>query len=389
MSGTIGDDDLIGTEGHNTIALLAGNDTYQGLGGNDFIEGDAGNDSLLGGNGADWLDGGADADTLLGGDGDDTLKAGIGLDYLFGGAGNDIADFSGFGSVTVNLENAADTYVVSAGGVITRFAGIERIRTDGGILSLQEDGGAFTVMGGNDNDYILSGGGNDCLLGGAGDDFLGGGAGDDTLAGEDGSDIISGGGGSDRLYGGSAPGIAPSGEEAAPLAMASIGPEEPIVISAAENLSGTVNDDFIDLAGGNDTYDGLAGDDTALGGGGDDSIFGGAGDDCLLGNDGADTMDGGIGNDFFQVDNALDLVLEADGGGSDTVYTSVSFTMPNHVEQIVIAAGVTGITVTGGTGGVIFISNGLANNFNGGAGDDIILAQNITVQDMLALFAFP
>ena len=301
MSVTNGNDDLSGTEGHDTIALLAGDDTYQGLGGNDVIEGGEGADSLLGGNGDDWLDGGADADTLMGGDGDDTLKAGIGLDYLFGGAGNDVADFSGLGSVTVNLENAADTYVVSAGGVITRFAGIERIRTDGGTLSLQEDGGAFTVVGGNDNDYILSGGGNDCLLGGAGDDFLGGGAGDDTLAGEDGSDIISGGGGSDRLYGGAAPSAAPSGEGAAPLAMALMGAEEPIVISAAEDLVGTVNDDFMDLADGNDTYDGLAGADTVLGSGGDDCIFGGAGFDCLLGNDGADTLVGGGGSDGFAV----------------------------------------------------------------------------------------
>ncbi|MFN6251338.1 MAG: beta strand repeat-containing protein [Acetobacteraceae bacterium] len=301
MSGTIGNDDLIGTEGHDTIALLEGDDTYQGLGGNDFIEGDEGADSLLGGSDDDWLDGGADADTLLGGEGDDTLKAGIGLDYLFGGAGDDVADFSGFGSVTVNLENAANTHVISAGGVITRFAGIERIRTDGGILSLQEDGGAFTVAGGNDNDYILSGGGNDCLLGGAGDDFLSGGAGDDTMAGEDGSDIISGGGGSDRLYGGSAPGMAPSGEAAAPLGVALTAMEGPVVISAAENLTGTTGNDFIDLLDGNDSYNGLAGDDTALGGAGGDCILGGAGADCLLGNDGADTLVGGGGSDGFAV----------------------------------------------------------------------------------------
>ncbi|MCA3368520.1 MAG: VCBS repeat-containing protein [Roseomonas sp.] len=317
MSGTIGNDDLIGTEGHDTIALLEGDDTYQGLGGNDFIEGDQGADSLLGGSDDDWLDGGADADTLLGGDGDDTLKAGIGLDYLFGGAGDDVADFSGFGSVTVNLENAANTHVISAGGVITRFVGIERIRTDGGILSLQEDGGAFTVAGGNDNDYILSGGGNDCLLGGAGDDFLSGGAGDDTMAGEDGSDIISGGGGSDRLYGGSAPGMAPSGEAAAPLGVALTAMEGPVVISAAENLTGTTGNDFIDLLDGNDSYNGLAGADTALGGDGDDCIFGGAGFDYLLGNDGADTLvSAGGGSDGFSQEFPNPL------SGIDVVYRS-------------------------------------------------------------------
>ena len=123
--------------------------------------------------------------------------------------------------------------------------------------------------------------------------------------------------------------------------------------------------------------------------GGNDTLNGLDGNDMLNGGLGADCMDGGNGNDFFHVDNALDLVLEAGSGGSDTVSTSVSFTVPNHVEQIMIAAGVTGITITGGSGADIIIGNGLANNFNGGAGDDIILAQNITVQDILALFAFP
>lgn len=333
MSGTIGDDDLIGTEGHDTIALLAGNDTYQGLGGNDFIEGDAGNDSLLGGNGADWLDGGADADTLLGGDGDDTLKAGIGLDYLFGGAGNDIADFSGFGSVTVNLENAADTYVVSAGGVITRFAGIEKIRTDGGILSLQEDGGAFTVMGGNDNDYILSGGGNDCLLGGAGDDFLGGGAGDDTLAGEDGSDIISGGGGSDRLYGGSAPGIAPSGQAFAPAPIVSIGPGEPSLISNAENLSGIPGDGFIVLA----------------------VITGTSDPDTLNGTDDADSINGLGGGDLISANNGNDTVISYAnstifGAGGNDLFLSRPFT-PGDSNDLLVRDDLTGAMLDGGDNG--------------------------------------
>ncbi|MFM7303084.1 MAG: calcium-binding protein, partial [Alphaproteobacteria bacterium] len=139
----------------------------------------------------------------------------------------------------------------------------------------------------------------------------------------------------------------------------------------------------------NDVMVGTASANRLFGLGGNDTLNGLDGNDTLNGGSGADCMDGGNGNDFFHVDNALDLVLEAGGGGLDTVSTSVSFTMPNHVEQIMIAAGVTGITITGSSGADIIIGNWLANNFNGGAGDDIILAQNIAVQDILALFAFP
>jgi len=141
-----------------------------------------------------------------------------------------------------------------------------------------------------------------------------------------------------------------------------------------------------------DTDDVLVGteaDNQMNGLGGNKSLRDLGGHDTLYGGSGADCMDGGNGNDFFHVDNAGDLVLEAGGDGSDTVGTSVTFTMPNHVEHMRIADGVTGITITGSSGADIIIGNGLANNFNGGAGDDLILAQNIAVQDILALFAFP
>lgn len=82
-------------------------------------------------------------------------------------------------------------------------------------------------------------------------------------------------------------------------------------------------------------------------------------------------------------------MLEALGGGNDSIISSVSYAMPNHVEQIRIADGVTGITITGSSGADIIIGNGLANNLNAGAGDDIILGQNIALADILALFALP
>ena len=61
--------------------------------------------------------------------------------------------------------------------------------------------------------------------------------------------------------------------------------------------------------------------------------------------------------------------------------------MPDQVEAMRIAADVTGITITGGVGNDILIGNGLANSLSGGAGDDVILAGNVTLADIYALFA--
>ncbi len=45
---TVGDDNLIGTNGPDRVSLLSGNDTYAGGPGNDVIYGNLGNDSLSG-----------------------------------------------------------------------------------------------------------------------------------------------------------------------------------------------------------------------------------------------------------------------------------------------------------------------------------------------------
>jgi Ca2+-binding RTX toxin-like protein len=111
------------------------------------------------------------------------------------------------------------------------------------------------------------------------------------------------------------------------------------------------------------------------------------GNDTLTGGAGRDTLDGGDGNDVFVISDTLDLIIETSGGGADTIITSVSMTMPDQVEALQIAAGISGITITGGAGNDMLIGNGLANTFVGGAGDDVILAGNVTLADIYALFA--
>jgi subtilisin family serine protease len=132
---------------------------------------------------------------------------------------------------------------------------------------------------------------------------------------------------------------------------------------------------------------GGSGADSLLGDAGDNHLIGGEGADTLAGAAGADTLTGGIGNDVFLLNHSFDVVIELAQGGADTVITSADIMLPDHVELILIAPGATGVTVTAGAGNDMLISNGLANNFNGGAGDDVILAGNISLADIYALFA--
>jgi Ca2+-binding RTX toxin-like protein len=80
---------------------------------------------------------------------------------------------------------------------------------------------------------------------------------------------------------------------------------------------------------------------------------------------GADTMAGGAGNDTYMVDNALDVVNEKLGEGTDTVFASVNYALiaGQEIEFLRANAGVTGLTLTG---------NELANTVVGGAGSDTL-----------------
>jgi hypothetical protein len=50
--------------------------------------------------------------------------------------------------------------------------------------------------------------------------------------------------------------------------------------------------------------------------------------DLLYGGPGADIMDGGGGDDTFYVDDPADYVRDLGGTNTDTVFTTVSYTLP-------------------------------------------------------------
>ncbi len=81
-----------------------------------------------------------------------------------------------------------------------------------------------------------------------------------------------------------------------------------------------------------------------IAGSGDDTLEGGAGNDRLNGGTGADAMTGGSDNDIYYVDNAADTVIEAAGGGTDTVYAATSWAMAADQEIEYLRAYGAGVT---------------------------------------------
>ena len=119
-----------------------------------------------------------------------------------------------------------------------------------------------------------------------------------------------------------------------------------------------------------DTARGFTGDDLILGRAGNDTLFGQAGSDWLDGGTGADALDGGSGNDTFIVDNLGDTAIEGFNNGTDTVRSSVDFTLPVNVEILVL----TGVALngTGNTLSNAVTGNAQNNTLRGEGGNDLL-----------------
>jgi Ca2+-binding RTX toxin-like protein len=112
----------------------------------------------------------------------------------------------------------------------------------------------------------------------------------------------------------------------------------------------------------NDKLSGLAGNDTLLGLDGNDTLDGGTG---------ADLMKGGNGDDTYIVDNAGDLVVGTETGGNDTVKSSVGYTLPRNVENVILT-GSKAINGTGNNSNNVLTGNSANNKLSGGLGNDTL-----------------
>jgi RTX calcium-binding nonapeptide repeat (4 copies)/Right handed beta helix region len=129
---------------------------------------------------------------------------------------------------------------------------------------------------------------------------------------------------------------------------------ENLTLIGAENLNGTGNEL-------NNFITGNAGANTLKGGAGNDSLDGGTG---------ADSLDGGDGNDTYYIDNAGDIIVEKDNGGlggTDTVYSSISYTLPSQVENVILL-GSADLNATGNSSTNVLTGNSGNNVLDGKGG---------------------
>ncbi|MBK8189668.1 MAG: calcium-binding protein [Vampirovibrionales bacterium] len=384
------DNYLIGNAGANTLTGFAGNDTLDGGEGADILIGGAGDDiygvddlndvvqeDVGGGNDTIYAtvnytlaanvenlilgvipNGGAMAlgvpsglvgvgndlnNAIVAGSGNDTLDGGLGADTLSGGAGNDVYIVDNAGDVVNEAANAGIDTVQSSISY-TLGANVENL-TLLGSSNLNGTGNALNnVIIGNAGVNTLDGGaGNDTLDGGAGADRLTGGLGDDVYVVDNAGDIVT-----------------ESANQGADTVRASISYTlganvENLTLLGSSNLNGTGN----------------TVDNVLIGNAGANTLNGGSGNDTLDGGAGADTLIGGSGNDTYVVDNAGDVVTESASQGTDTVQSSLSYTLGANVENLTLL-GSANLNGTGNTLNNVLTGNAGANTLSGGSGNDTL-----------------
>jgi Ca2+-binding RTX toxin-like protein len=382
---------------------LSGKKAISGTGNslNNKMLGNVANNVLSGGSGDDILDGGDGTDTLLGGNGNDTYFVDTATDVITELAedGVDIVRSSVSFALGANVENLFlfGTAITATGNSLDNV--------------LTGNASSNILQGGGGNDFLDGGDGNDTLVGGVGDDiyvvntagdvitedagsgldtvqssvsFLlssaanvenltltgvsaingTGNLGNNTIIGNAGSNVIDGGGGIDTLVGGS-------------------GNDTYLVDTATDVITEGVGEGIdtvqssVSFALG-DNVENLILADSAITGTGNslnNVLTGNALNNILQGGGGSDTLVGGSGNDTYLVDTTTDTITELASGGTDTIQSTVSFSLAApalaNVENLILT-GTAAIDGTGNLANNIVTGNAGNNVIDGGGGTDVL-----------------
>ena len=369
----IGDDTIYGEAGFDTLYGEDGNDTLIGGTGNDRLEGGLGDDTYIYnvGDGLDTI-----YDDNRGNTDNDTIKFGEGISF------SDITFSRKDNNLIMTLFNDITQGVIIQNFFSSSYYQVEKLEfadgttvplTERGFELVQNDGADNvsgtdyddTIYGKDGNDTIYGGSGNDTLIGGKGNDRLEGSYGDDTYiynmgdgfdtiddynGGNTDNDTIKFGEGisfedllferdnnsliiyvnNDRTQGIKIQdyysNVSYYKVEKLEFADGTIVETSTIAVTtdksdalAAQNFTGTDNNDT--LTGGNfgDTLTGNDGDDVIDGGAGNDTIYGGSGNDTLIGGKGNDRLDGSYGDDTYiwNLGDGFDTIDDYNGGNTD------------------------------------------------------------------------
>ncbi|MEG2266951.1 MAG: calcium-binding protein, partial [Acinetobacter sp.] len=297
---------------------LTGTSAISGTGNalNNVLTGNSANNTLTGGAGNDTLNGGAGTDTLIGGLGDDLYVIDSTTDTLTENAneGTDTVQ----SSVTYTLGNNLENLILT---------GTSAINGTGNIL----------------NNTITGNSAGNTLSGGAGADTLIGGLGDDIYVIDNTSDIVT-----------------ENTSEGTDIVQSSV------TYGLSANVENLTLTGTIAINGtGNQLNNVLTGNSA------NNTLTGGAGNDTFNGGAGTDTLVGGLGDDLYIVDNTTDTLTENTNEGTDTVQSSVTYTLGNNIENLTLT-GTTAINATGNVLNNILIGNSAVNTLTGGAGDDYL-----------------
>jgi hypothetical protein len=114
--------------------------------------------------------------------------------------------------------------------------------------------------------------------------------------------------------------------------------------------------------------------ENATGGNGEDTLIGNDANNVLNGGAGGDTMRGGLGDDTYYVNTFSDFIVEDLGAGTDTIIATLSFTLFDNVENLILTGAALNGTGNGSSNAIT--GNDNDNTLNGGAGADTLIGGN-------------
>jgi Ca2+-binding RTX toxin-like protein len=148
---------------------------------------------------------------------------------------------------------------------------------------------------------------------------------------------------------------------------------EKLTLTGSSAIHGTGNTSSNTITGNGkaNSLSGGDGNDSLAGADGNDTLTGGNGNDLLDGGSGNDSLTGGAGNDRYVVNSSGDKVIEASGGGSDSVSSSIGYTLPSEVERLTLT-GTAGVDGHGNTLNNTIVGNSGNNLLRGSTGNDTL-----------------